>query len=198
MNTDSAPDPAKKDLLEALIPFVAQGGRLLEIGSGKGEYALYLAPHLKAVHWVMSEQKSKLAGLKRHVKKRPANLHGPERLSIGEDDFPGKKPFDYVFTAHTLERMSWKHNKTLFKLLGKRLRENALVCIYGHFKRAGEFQTEQQAALDAQLKAKEPRWGLRNLEDVTHAMEKSGFKCLKAESFFDGRQILIFCRQAHK
>ena len=192
-------DPNKDAILEVLLTTIPQhGGRLLEIGSGKGEYGLYFAAHMKKLHWVMSEHKSRCRRMSKALSAKYPNLHGPEVFNVGEDDFPGKKHFDYVFTANTLHTLSWKQSKTLFKLLARRLREDALVFFYGPFKQAGEFLSEKHAQLDAQLKEKDPRAGLRNQEDIVNAMGKGGFRFLKAEAMPGEQQLLIFCRQAHQ
>jgi cyclopropane fatty-acyl-phospholipid synthase-like methyltransferase len=108
----------------AVLKQYVEDGRLLEIGSGTGQHAVYFASEFPKLQWVCTDVKENHAGIKSWLKQANLpNTQGPMTLKVGKDDFPDKKPFQYAFTANTLHIMSWKEVKTLFKLLGKRLRE---------------------------------------------------------------------------
>jgi cyclopropane fatty-acyl-phospholipid synthase-like methyltransferase len=184
-------------ILDVLKKYITTGGRLLEIGSGTGEHAVYFAKHFPDLHWVTSEVKENHPDITSLLKKEQlSNLHGPELLKIGEDDFSDTRPFDYVFSANTLHEMSWKENKTLFKLLGKRLRVKARVFFYGPFNYQQAFSSPTQQMFDEWLKAQNPKSGIRNFEDVSQGMEKSGFFLLQDKALADDQHLLIFERQA--
>lgn len=173
-------------------------GRLLEIGSGTGQHAVYFGEKFPKLHWVTSDQKENhadIASWLRHAKLK--NVHGPETLCIGVDDFP-KGKFDYIFTANTLHIMEWKECKSLFKLLGKRLREGSLVFIYGPFNYKGKFTSESNEKFDEWLKERNPKSGIRNFEDVVNSMEKFGFKLLEDAAMPANNRTLIFERLIFK
>lgn len=186
-------------ILKVLSEYIKLDGRLLEIGSGTGQHAVYMAQNLINLHWVTSDQIEYHDGIKSWLKEaKLPNIHGPEKLKIGEDDFPGKRPFDYVFTANTLHIMSWKECKTLFKLLGKRLREGCLVFIYGPFNYNQQFTSESNERFDQGLKMRNPLSGIRNFEDVEASMNKSGFKLLNDHQMPANNRMLVFERIAYK
>lgn len=192
----AAADRNKEPIFNVLKQYIDIDGRLLEIGSGTAQHAVYIAGQLANLHWVTSDQPQYHDGIKATLKEaKLGNIHGPEKLTIGKDDFPGKRPFDYVFTANTLHIMSWKEAKTLFKLLGKRLRESCLVFIYGPFNYNNEYTSESNQAFDQMLKERDPNSGIRNFEDVQKAMEKSGFKLLKDHEMPANNRLLVFERQ---
>ena len=184
-------------ILDVLKKYITTEGRLLEIGSGTGEQAVYFAQHFPDLHWVTSELKENHKEITALLKKEQLpNLHGPELLQIGKDDFSDTRPFDYVFSANTLHVMSWKENKTLFKLLGKRLREKARVFFYGPFNYQQAFSSPSNEAFDQWLKTQDPKSGIRNFEDVAQGMEKSGFDLLQDREISANNRLLIFARQA--
>lgn len=184
-------------ILELLKKYITTDGRLLEIGSGTGEQAVYFAKAFPDLHWVTSEVKAKHKEITAQLKKAQlSNLHGPEQLKIGKDDFSDTRPFDYVFSADTLHVMSWKENKTLFKLLGKRLREKARVIFYGPFNYNQAFSSPSNEKFDQWLKAQDPKSGIRNFEDVSQGMEKSGFVLLNDHEMPDYNRLLVFKREA--
>jgi cyclopropane fatty-acyl-phospholipid synthase-like methyltransferase len=199
MTLEDSPSVARnKDfILEVLKTYITRGGRLLEIGSGTGEHAVYFAKHFQNLHWVTSELKENHEYITLRLKKAQLpNLHGPELFRAGKDDFSDTRPFDYVFSANTLHIMSWKENKALFKLLGKRLREEALVLFYGPFNYNQTFSSPSNQQFDQWLKERNPQSGIRHFEDVSQNMEKSGFVLLKDQEMPANNRILIFKRQA--
>ncbi|MEC7275553.1 MAG: DUF938 domain-containing protein [Bdellovibrionota bacterium] len=188
----------KEPILSVLKEYGINEGRLLEIGSGTGQHAVAFAGHFPKLHWVCSDVKENHAGIKEWLKEaKLSNIHGPETLKVGVDDFPDKRPFDFVFSANTLHIMSWKEDKALFKLLGKRLREPALVFFYGPFNYNGSFTSESNEQFDASLKERNPSSGIRNFEDVESALIKNGFKLIKDHEMPSNNRLLVFERQSH-
>ena len=194
----AAADRNKAPIFQVLSQYIHSDGRLLEIGTGTAQHAVYVASKMPKLHWVTSDQPEYHAGIKLTLKEaKLANIHGPEKLVVGKDDFPSKRPFDYVFTANTLHIMSWKEGKTLFKLLGKRLREGCLVFFYGAFNYDQQFTSESNLLFDQALKEHDPKSGIRNLEDVDQAMQRSGFKLLRDHEMPANNRLLVFEKQAH-
>lgn len=191
-----AADRNKGPIFSILSQYIGENGRLLEIGTGTGQHAIHMSQKMPNLHWVTSDQEQNLSGIKQWLKEaKLPNIHGPEKLVIGVDDFPSKRPFDYVFTANTLHIMSWKQNKTLFKLLGKRLREGCLVFFYGPFNYNNQYISNTNKDFDLMLKTNDAKSGIRNFEDVVAAMNKAGFKLLKDHVMPANNQLLVFERQ---
>ncbi|MEC7181180.1 MAG: DUF938 domain-containing protein [Bdellovibrionota bacterium] len=189
-----AVDRNKGPIFEVLKEYLMDGNNLLEIGSGTGQHAVFFAEKFPGLTWVTTDVRENLAGIKEWINEANLkNIKGPEELKIGTDDFP-KKPFDYVFTANTLHIMSWKEGKTLFKLLGKRLREGSLTFFYGPFNKEGKYTSQGNEEFDRSLKERDPRSGIRNFEDVVNAMESFGFKLLKDHEMPSNNRLLVFER----
>ena len=199
INYSEAAERNKEPIYQVLKEFIHSDGRLLEIGSGKAQHAVYMATKFPKLHWVTSDQSQYHLGIKQRLKEaKLSNLHGPEKLKVGKDDFPGKRPFDYVFTSNTLHIMSWKECKTLFKLLGKRLRVGSLVFIYGPFSYDGDYMSESNKKFDDFLKQRDPQSGIRNFEDVVKSMKKAQFKFLKDYEMPANNRILVFEKLIHQ
>jgi len=189
----------REPILNILRQYFLPGtkGRLFEVGSGTGEHAVFFADHFKDITWVVSDVLENHKILKSRIDNSGCiNVQGPKLFKVGESDFP-KIPLDYVFTANTLHIMSWKEDKTLLKLLGKRLREGALVFFYGPFKYNGQFTSESNAEFDEWLKGRNASSGVRNVEDIQNLMEKQGFKILKDHEMPANNRLLVYERLAH-
>jgi len=189
-------DRNKGPILEVFQQYILEEGRLLELGSGTGQHGVYFAEKLDYLHWITSDVKENQQAITTWLRSaKLQNLHGPEVLKIGKDDFP-KGVFNYVFTANTLHIMSWKENKTLFKLLGKRLREDSLVFIYGPFNYDGKHTSESNEKFDQLLKDKDAKSGIRGFQNVLENMVKAGFELVKDHEMPAHNRMLVFKRLA--
>lgn len=168
--------------------------RVLEIGSGTGQHAVYFAGHFPFLEWYPSDVKSQHAGMLEWFKEfRIPNIMSPLKFEIGKDEFP-KLKFDVVFTANTLHIMHWKECKTLIKMLGHRLREGSLAMIYGPFNYNGEFTSESNREFDQTLKSRDPLSGIRSFEDVNNNMVKNGFELLEDHEMPANNRMLVYRR----
>ena len=168
--------------------------RLLEIGSGTGQHAVYFAPHFHLVEWYPTDLSPQLPGMRKWFEEaKITSIQPATRLDVSKDDFP-KVKFDVVFTANTFHIMSWKDCKSLMKLLGHRLREGSRAVIYGPFKYNGEFTSPSNAEFDKSLKENNPVSGIRAFEDVNSNMIKNGFELVHDYEMPANNRMLVYNR----
>jgi cyclopropane fatty-acyl-phospholipid synthase-like methyltransferase len=180
-------------ILKVMKDFITSSDRkLLEIGSGTGQHAVYLAPHFPHMIWVTSDVKENHPGIKMWLDESGApNLIGPGEFKVGESEFP-KGDFDVVFTANTFHIMSWDLCKLLMGMLGKNLQENAKVIIYGPFNYKGQFTSESNQEFDASLKERDKSMGIRDAEEVCEYMQKNGLLLIKDHEMPANNRLLVF------
>lgn len=185
----------QQPILEVLQQIIdEQDRRLLEIGSGTGQHAVFLAPHFPQVEWYPTDVQANLKGINLWLEEaRIPNIQKPQRVEIGKDELP-KLKFDVIFTANTFHIMHWKEVKSLIKQFGGRLREGARVAIYGPFKYDGKFTSQSNEEFDQSLKAKDPMSGIRSFEDVNNNMIKNGFELVMDVKMPANNQMLIYRR----
>lgn len=195
-NIKSSPSQRNKDpILKVLKEVITEDDkRILEIGSGSAEHAIYFALNLKNIIWTTSDVAAEQANLRSILEKvKIPNLRGPLTFEIGQDHFP-KYNYDIVFTANTFHIMSWKQCKNLMKILGNRLREGGQVIIYGPFNYNGQFTSESNAVFDQWLKQQNPERGIRSYEDINKNMAKNGFVLFKDYEMPANNRMLVFTR----
>jgi SAM-dependent methyltransferase len=185
----------QEPILKVLKDFITyEDRRLLEVGSGTGQHAVYFAPHFPQLEWHPTDVSGKLKGIKQWMHEAGVrNIQPPVRLEIGKDDFP-KLKFDVVFTANTFHIMPWKEGKSLIKLLGHRLREGSRAIFYGPFKYDGQFTSPSNEAFDRQLKESDPASGIRSFEDINKAMIKNGFELIDDIEMPANNRMLVYSR----
>jgi hypothetical protein len=69
----------------------------------------------------------------------------------------------------------WSATLGLLRGAARLLRAGAPLILYGPYRREGVATAPSNEAFDESLKARDPEWGLRLLEDVAAEAEKVGF-----------------------
>lgn len=192
-------DENKDDILKVLKQVLTpENARLIEIGSGTGQHAVFLAPHFPHLQWVTTDVPEKLPGIRIWIKEaQVANVQGPLKYEIGKDEFPREK-YDSVFAANVFHIVPWKTAKTLIKALGNRLRKGSKVLFYGAFNYGGKFTSPSNEEFDKALKSEDPQRGIRNFEDVRKVMAKAGFELTKDFEMPFNNRLFYFTRLEHQ
>ncbi len=184
-------EPILKVLKEVIRP---QHKRLLEIGAGTGQHAIFMAPFFPKLEWTPTEQAENLSMLAKLVHESGVpNIRQPHKFQVGPDDF-ANFTYDLIFTANTFHIMHWKECKTLMRLASIRLQENGKVLIYGPFNYDGKFTSPSNEEFDNSLRERDPLSGIRSFEDVQRAMVKQGFELQKDYEMPANNRLLVFNR----
>ncbi len=146
---------------------------ILEIGSGTGQHAAFFASELSNVSWSTSDLQENHEQIKLWIE-GIKNIKQPIQFESGKDEFP-QGDFDFIYTANTLHIMSWRNVKTLIKQIGKALKGDGRVCIYGPFNYHGKFTSESNEQFDKWLKNRNSESGIRNFEDICNNFVKYNF-----------------------
>lgn len=176
--TDKPHAPAternREPILTELRRWFADRQRVLEIGSGTGQHAVFFAAALPHLIWQCSDRADNLPGIRLWLAEAGlGNTPEPLTLDVTHSPWPNER-YDAVFSANTLHIMSWDAVQALFAGLPARLHVGARVVIYGPFNRNGAATSDSNAAFDAKLRAEDPRMGLRDVEAVDALAQAAG------------------------
>jgi SAM-dependent methyltransferase len=163
----SACDRNREPLLDALGAVLRGDERVLEIGSGTGQHAVYFAAALPGISWQCSDRDVEGMGLSERIRRAGlANLPPPRRFDVDAkdagDDAATSGPFDVVFTANTLHIVSEGGVKALLAAAARRLRSGGQLLAYGPFRYGGRFTSASNAAFDESLRQRDPSSGVRD------------------------------------
>ncbi|WP_051212998.1 DUF938 domain-containing protein [Rubritepida flocculans] len=174
MSTDArrhAPAAARnrEALAAALRPFLPARGLLLEIASGSGEHALHLAQRFPDLTVQPSDPdpgaRASIAAWRAHA--GPPNLLPPLDLDATEAaPFPRAEA---VLCVNMIHIAPWAACLGLIGKSAAALPPGAPLLLYGPFFRAGVETAPSNLAFDADLRARNPAWGVRALEAVAEA-----------------------------
>jgi hypothetical protein len=151
---------------------------VLEIASGSGEHAMWMTRSLPQVTWVPSEATADgLAAVEGWRALGPdlaARVLPPVLIDAARPPWPGP-PVDAVFAANLTHIAPWSATLGLVAGAAARLVEGGLLLIYGPFNEGGGFTGPGNAAFDADLRRRNPAWGLRDREAVDAATAAEDF-----------------------
>jgi cyclopropane fatty-acyl-phospholipid synthase-like methyltransferase len=152
------------DVLRRVLPDV---GIVLEIGSGTGQHITHFAREFPGVEWQPSDyDQVAVASIESYRREsRLPNVREPLLLEVRKRTW-GNGLLDAVVAIDLVHVTSWSVCEGLFDGARRHLKPSGVLVMYGPFKQEGGFQAPENATLDAALRAKNPDWGLRDLEAV--------------------------------
>ena len=165
----------REPILAVLQRVFPQRGTVLEIASGTGEHAVFFARALPQLQWQPSDHEdAQLASITawRDEDGTP-NLLPPLRIDVHADDWPIARA-DAVFCANMIHIAPWSACEGLLRGVGRTLAPGGTMVLYGPFHIDGKPTSDSNAAFDQRLRATDPTWGVRNLEDVLTLAEQAG------------------------
>jgi cyclopropane fatty-acyl-phospholipid synthase-like methyltransferase len=155
----------KKPIFEVLRKLLPARGHLLEIGSGTGQHAVFIAPHFPRLSWQTTEQPEFIAGLSARIRAEGASNVLPPLVLDVNGPWPDHH-YDAVFSSNTAHIMGWDEVGRMFSAVGERLRPGAIFCLYGPFNVGGCFTSQSNEEFDHQLREQSPEMGLRDIESL--------------------------------
>ncbi|WP_445001385.1 DUF938 domain-containing protein [Halomonas mongoliensis] len=165
-----------RPILEVLKQWLPERARVLELASGSGEHALAFATAMPGWQWQPSDPAAPaLASIAawREAAALP-NLRAPIRLDATDPgDWP-QDPFDAVVAINLIHISPWAVAEALMARAGERLVPGGVLYLYGPYRRGGAHTAPSNATFDADLRRRDPRWGVRDLEAVAAEAERHG------------------------
>ena len=156
----------REPILSVLQAHFADRRQVLEVGSGTGQHAAHFAAGLPHLSWQCSDRGENLPGVRAWLDAVAlGNTPEPIELDVARSPWPRQR-FDAAFSANTLHIMGWSEVEAMFAGLDGVLDAAATLVVYGPFKRNGGHTAASNEAFDASLRARDPRMGVRALEDV--------------------------------
>lgn len=182
-------------ILHVLQTLLAEGSRVLEIGSGTGQHAVMFGEKLPNVLWQTSDLPENHGSILAWQEDAGlANVLPPLVLDMRAPNWP-RSAFDLVFSANTLHIMGWPEVKRLFEGVGGVMKSGGLLCVYGPFNYGGRFTSQGNARFDASLRATSAGQGIRDMEAVDELAQANGFS-LQADHEMPANNRLLVWKKA--
>ena len=163
-------------ILAALRGVLPAGGTVLEVASGSGEHAVHLAAALPHLVFRPSDPDP---GARRSIDAwvaatGAANVRAALALDAASPPWPVGAA-GAVLCINMIHIAPWGATTGLMRGAAAVLAPGAPLVLYGPFRRGGAHTGPGNAAFDAELRARDPAWGVRDLEAVADAAREHGF-----------------------
>ena len=167
----------KDPILNLLKRVLPPTGLILEIGSGTGQHVAHFAKALPELTWQPSDPDDEFRESIRLWTKvgNLDNVRAPIDLEVCRFPWPDTRA-DAVLCVNMIHVAPWAATQALFSGAKCVLDRGGLLILYGPYLRFGRHTAASNEAFDAQLRATDPSWGLRDLEEVIEIADQAGFR----------------------
>lgn len=180
-------------ILSVLRRVLPEQGLVLEIAAGTGEHALYFAEQLPHLDWQPTDAGALDSIAAWQEGSGLANLHPPLQLDVTGARWPIEHA-DAAFCANMLHISPWTASEGLFAGASRILPAQAPLIIYGPFLRDEAVTASSNLDFNADLRARNPAWGIRHLNDVKCLAGETGFALEGVEEMPANNLTLVFRR----
>ncbi len=191
----SAPAAARNrgPIAQVLRQWLPKHGLVLEIASGTGEHCVYFADQFPNLQWQPSDvHPDSLASIAawRQASQLP-NLRPPVVLDASSSDWPVDRA-DAVLSINMVHISPWSSALGLIEGAARLLSPGAPLILYGPWLKDDVPTAPRFLAFDRDLKSRDPRWGLRRVEDFAAAAADRGLELQETRSMPANNLMLLF------
>jgi hypothetical protein len=178
-NRRSAPAALRnrEPIAEVLAEWLPEAGLVLEIASGSGEHAVYFAERFPLLEWQPSDtHPDALASLDAWCgEAQSPNIRPPLAIDAASSGWPIDRA-DAVLSINMVHISPWTSALGLLHGAARLLASGAPLILYGPWLSDRIEPAPSNLAFDADLRARDPQWGLRRVEDFAAAARERGFQ----------------------
>jgi SAM-dependent methyltransferase len=174
----SAPAAARnrEPILLVLRDCLPRSAFVLEIASGTGEHAVWFSSAFPELTWQPTDHDNEaLSSITawREIS-GPPNLLPPLWLDAGADSWPVPQA-DAVVAINMVHIAPWAATQGLIAGAARVLIQGGLLFLYGPFREGDVHTSVGNAAFDADLRARDPSWGIRDIGEISRLATRHGF-----------------------
>ncbi|WP_321528799.1 DUF938 domain-containing protein [Sedimenticola selenatireducens] len=188
-------DQNRDPILSVIQPLFAELTRVLEIGSGTGQHAVYFAAAMPHLTWHTSDCLEYHDGIRLWLEEAALpNVRPPLQLDVARSVWPSLD-VEAVFSANTAHIMHWPEVEAMFAGVGGLLPAGGLFALYGPFNYQGRFTSDSNARFDGWLKQRDPAMGVRDFEALDCLANAAGMALMQDFEMPANNRILCWRRQ---
>ncbi len=190
----------KQPLLEALQTLLPPSGDALEIASGTGQHLEHFSAQLPGWRWQPSEfepeRRAWLLQLRQSwPKEQQQRVAEALALDVSAQPWPVEaEAFDLVFCANMLHIAPWACCIGLMQGAARALKPQGCLLTYGPYLEDDVVTAPSNLAFDADLRARNPVWGLRRLADVQAQAQQAGLHLAQRLAMPANNLLLVWRR----
>ncbi|MET0287975.1 MAG: DUF938 domain-containing protein [Polyangiales bacterium] len=189
----AAPERNKQPILEIMKRVLPAKGTVLEIASGSGQHIVHFAEAMPHLNWLPSDLDPENLASIRAYREAGARFLEPRVIDVRSHDWD-VGCVEAVYCANMIHIAPWSCTEGLLEGVGRNLEKGGVFVLYGPFRIAGAHTAPSNAEFDMSLQARDPSWGVRDLEAVTELAAAHGLVLRERIEMPANNQTLVFVR----
>jgi hypothetical protein len=185
----------REPIAEVLSEWLPASGTILEVASGTGEHAVWFAERFPNLDWQPSDMHfDALASIAAWIDASGLpNLRKPVVIDASADDWPVGS-VDAVLNINMAHISPWSASLGLIAGAARSLPVEGPLILYGPWLKDDIETVPSNLAFDADLKARDPEWGLRRVEDFAAAASAKGLRFVDFRRMPANNLMMLFRR----
>jgi SAM-dependent methyltransferase len=182
----------REPIADLLAEWLPPSGRVLEIASGTGEHVVHFAERFPQLDWQPSDiHPDALASIEawREAAGLP-NVRRPLLVDASSGDWPLER-VDAVLSINMVHISPWTSALGLLDGAARLLGPGAPLILYGPWLKDNLRTQPSNLAFDADLKRRNPDWGLRRVEDFAAAAGDRGLDFIETRAMPANNMMLL-------
>lgn len=182
-------------ILAALQRLLPPSGVLLEIASGSGQHAAFCSAGLPGWTWQPSDYDAAALPSIAAWCADLTNVRPPVTLNVLDTAWPGvPAQVDAIYCANMIHIAPWACTAGLMRGAARHLAPQGQLITYGPYLLDDEPTAPSNLAFDADLRARNPAWGIRGLADVAAAAAAAGLHLRERVDMPANNKLLAWAR----
>ena len=185
----------REPILDVLKRVLPARGLVLEIASGSGEHAAYFAAALPSLIWQPSDpDTAALSSIAAHREDVGlTNLLVPVPLDVTAPSWPVAHA-DAILCCNMIHISPWAACEGLMAGAERTLSSGGILYLYGPYKISGCHTAPSNQEFDGYLRAQNPTWGIRDLDEVAALAKRHNFALVETVAMPANNLSVIFSR----
>jgi hypothetical protein len=186
----------REPILDVLKRMLPARGLVLEIASGSGEHAAYFAAALPSLIWQPSDpDTAALSSIAAHREDVGlTNLLVPVPLDVTAPSWPVAHA-DAILCCNMIHISPWAACEGLMAGAERTLSSGGILYLYGPYKISGCHTAPSNQEFDGYLRAQNPTWGIRDLDEVAALAKRHNFALVETVAMPANNLSVIFRRE---
>ncbi|QCB56868.1 DUF938 domain-containing protein [Sphingopyxis sp. PAMC25046] len=185
-----------RDAIAAVLAdWLPPAGTVLEVASGSGEHVIHFAAAFPHLDWQPSDPDP--AGLASIAAWRAEtgldNVAPPVALDASASDWPVERA-DAILCINMVHISPWEATLGLFAGAARLLVPGAPLILYGPYIEPDMPTAASNLDFDANLRARDPAWGLRDTDVVKSSARRAGLAFAERRAMPANNLMLLFRR----
>jgi SAM-dependent methyltransferase len=183
-------------ILAVLRGVLPREGEVLEIAAGTGEHAVHFAKHLPHLRWQPSDPDpdARASITAWRASAALANLLPAVALDVTAEPWPVARA-DAIVCINMIHIAPWGATEALMAGAARTLPPAGVLFLYGPYRREGRHTAPSNEAFDADLRRRNPAWGVRDLGEVSAVAARNGLDFQQIVEMPANNLSVVFARR---